>query len=452
MLSDRLSRILTAYVDGELNDRQQKMVQHLLQQSRQARKFLERLQADAGLLRDMPRRAVGQDLSAPILQQIAGKNARPVRPVLTLRKSGIPAWLGLATAAAVLVITGLGSYLYFVAAAPKSAPLTQDSSETNKKLVASAVHPDTDDPLPDPATFLPSNTAVASTNQPREKKRDEPPPRKSEVASKPNSLGSMPAPLKEEANKEIYTKELIPEKEAFQKSDVNIALILKLREIEIARRKKELAEELHRGSSHYLDLVCQDTASAMERLQAAFEARGIRLLIDQDAQDRLKLRFRTNYALYTENVSPDEVLSILQQLSGEDRKAESKRRGTTQFGTLIVNKMNEEDYKIFAKVIGTESRLDKPPQPKTHRDVDYRKPLSIGTAEQVVQSLKGQGGTPRPQPGKPFIKPTDRMALVVAYNPIRPRPASPEVKFFLDNRKETRSGTMHMLLILRVSG
>jgi hypothetical protein len=79
--------------------------------------------------------------------------------------------------------------------------------------------------------------------------------------------------------------------------------------------------------------------------------------------------------------------------------------------------------------------------------VDVTRPLNEQTATQVTRSLEGQGG--RPDTGKPAVKAPERFALALAYNPVRPRSGSPEVKRFLDSRKPVRPGAVQVLLVLR---
>ena len=69
-----------------------------------------------------------------------------------------------------------------------------------------------------------------------------------------------------------------------------------------------------------------------------------------------------------------------------------------------------------------------------------------------MQSLKGQG-PPRPETGKLVVRPGERLAIVLAYNPARSQPSqSKEVRAFLENRQESRSGTLQMIVVLRGGG
>ena len=55
------------------------------------------------------------------------------------------------------------------------------------------------------------------------------------------------------------------------------------------------------------------------------------------------------------------------------------------------------------------------------------------------------------QPGAGKGRGAERLALAVTYNPEqgRPRPNSPEVKRYLDNRRPARPGALQVLLVLR---
>jgi hypothetical protein len=177
------------------------------------------------------------------------------------------------------------------------------------------------------------------------------------------------------------------------------------------------------------------------------------LLIDQDAQRRLNNRLaRTHYVLYTENVTPVELARALEQLTPDAKKGEVKRKADGPFEHVVVNAMTAADHKELSQFLGVNPTQLQPGKPKSPLDVNLRKPLAEKTADQVVKSLKGEG-TPRPQPGNPVVAGPERLAIVLAYNPVRPRPnLSAEVKRFLEGRKELRQGTLQTLLVLRTPG
>src|SRR5438270_13604626 len=104
MLSDRVCQLLTAYIDGELSPRQRQVIERLLERSAEARAMLQQLQEGAGILRALPRRAPGRDLAGPVLRSIAERRLHPARRAALSAQPAVPAWTGLAVAAAVLLV------------------------------------------------------------------------------------------------------------------------------------------------------------------------------------------------------------------------------------------------------------------------------------------------------------------------------------------------------------
>jgi hypothetical protein len=423
MLPDRLCQLLTAYVDGELNARQRRRVARVLRRLPEARALMENLQRDARRLRRLPRQPAPVDFSASVLAVIDG---RPV-PIAPRRAAGgshrVPLWLGGAAAAAVLLAVGTASFYFFANQDPGAGrPIVVASGPT-----APARPPEQRGPVR-PAPAPPSPTGKAEP---------EPiPPPSPAVASNDRRPADVEPPAPPVANPEDVLASPSPKMEMFQEvADPRLALVFKLRELDQDRLRQRLYEELTKDAAYRVEVSCLQSSKAFERLQAAFKAQGIRLLIDQDAHERLKRRLRTNYILYSENVTPEELTKVLQQLGLEDRNAEAKRRGDGQFERVVVNRLLPADEKELAILLGVEVT---PPaaKPKGPLGVDIRKPLAEQTAKQVVQGLKGP----------------ERLAIVLPYNPVRPRPASKEVKQFLDGRKELRPGTLQMLLVLRGTG
>ena len=428
MLTDRLTQMLTAYVDGELNARQLAAVQRLLRQNAEARELLQRLQQDADRLAQLPRRNLPSDFSSQVLMEIGARGLRPA-PVRRNATPGVPPWLGLAAAAAVLLVITSASYVYFavLSLSDPSATTTQNSTSPGPTPpdAPTVVRNDQTVPVPVPELLpapLPEHVAQSATPPPA------PQGQNSEPGTPENGLESIltsPTPK----------MELFP-----QVADTKLALILSLARLDQAQARRELSEELRKDSGYRIELTCLETARAVDRLRATFQANGIRLLIDQLAQDRLKLKLRTNFALYVENVTADEVAKVLEQLAVEDKKSKPRR----QFDKVILQRMTGEDHAEVSRLFGLESRSLKPRSP---RDVDPQKPLSSTTAEQVEQALKGQ--STRPTPGTSVVKPGERLAVVVPYNPVRPRATSAQVKQFLENRKDRQSNTLQVVLVLR---
>lgn len=435
MLPERLYQLLTAYVDGALTARQLRAVQRLLSRSVEARTVLRQLQEDAAQLQQLPRQTLPADFAPQVLLAIGARGLQPMRQRRTRAPAGVPAWLGLAAAAAVLLVISGASYLYFAVSslepgagshAAQPAPENRDADPTSRPAVA---HAPLDRTTPAPRELLP-------------------PPRADQIAQAPGTA-SDPGPSKPDTGATENELESIlaipnPKMELFpQIADTRLALILSLAQLDKPQPRKELDDELAKDTGYRIELDCREGNRAVDRLRAAFRAQGVRLVIDQLAQQRLRLKLRTNYALYVENVTRAEVTRLLRRLAVDDQKM----KGPRQFDKAVLQRMTPADHAEVSKLLGVDPKVLATPTTKSPRDVDLHQPLSKTTAEQVEKALTGQGG--RPAPGRPVAKPGERLAVVVAYNPVRPRPASAQVKQFLDSRKERQPDTVQLVLVLR---
>ncbi len=431
MLADRLCQLLTAYVDGELSARQRKAVRRLLAQSAEARALLQKLQGDADQLRGLPRLQLAAAFSEQVLHAIADRNLRPTRRPRTFAAAGAPAWPGLAAAAAVLLVISGASYFFFASPSAESPTVANRAGDEERRTSRDA------------PPEAPANHATAGISG----HELLPAPRSDNIAQNtPAPRGEEPAPETAPPDGGLDTILAVPtpKMELFpQIADARLALILSLAHLSQPERRKELADELRKDAAYRIELPCQEGGRGIERLRVAFQAQGIRLVIDQQAQDRLKRKVYTNFALYVENVTRDEVARVLRRLAADDEKAKPRR----QFDQLILQRMTAADFKEVAALLGVDAKALEAPKARSPRDVDLHQPLAKDTAAKVEEALKGQGT--RPAPGKPAAKAGERLAVVVPYNPVRPRAASPQVKQFLESRKDRQPDTVQLVLVLR---
>src|SRR6516165_3597251 len=126
MIPDDVSRLIAAFVDKELDADERQKVIRLARRSRRVRKLLLQLHNDARALRSLPRAALGQDFSETVLRQIASQKVRVARQAALKVRDPMPAWLGMATAAAILLALGAGLYLYVIG-------VQSDRSSTEQK-------------------------------------------------------------------------------------------------------------------------------------------------------------------------------------------------------------------------------------------------------------------------------------------------------------------------------
>jgi negative regulator of sigma E activity len=393
MLSEQFRQLLTAYVDGELSNRQTRAVQRLLRRSGEARALLRKLQEDSARLRGLPHRRLDDQFVSRVLQAIEHRAPRrmPVRPPVP------PQWAGFAAAAAVLLAVSLGSFLYFAQSPRETIPDAPLAQKNEPKA-----QPDTP---PTPPEIKKDDSAVAPTPAP-------PAPKVAESSS-PERL-DMPLVQNEDVKeKSPLTQETpLPGMEMFKPDVVAppFALLEDVRTLQADRLRTQFGSE----TALRIELPCADTARGFKRLQGALKDAGITLAIDAAAQNRLdKPRLRSNYVIFVEDVTADELARFLGRVGSEDKKAaEAKPKPDGQFSKMVVNRLSDADRKELAVVLHVEARQ-----------------LQTG-------------------PDKPG-KGTERLALAVTYNPERPRANSPEVKRYLENRKPARSGAVQALLVLR---
>jgi hypothetical protein len=436
MLSDRMRQLLTAYVDGELPPRHREAATRLLEHSAEARAFVKHLEADSAALRRLPRRLLQPEFTEKVLRAIHNSGSHVASPpkVARLTKAPVyPAWIGLASAAAVLFVVGVGSALYYYAV----------SSKNDREMVAK-----NDEPVRD-------QTSVPAPIVGPESIRPAFPRSRTTPESEPSSTDKNDPPTIEEkgpileftADSNIATESPpVRRLEVFnQLEEVKLALSLNLRDLDQVRLQERLRDKLKEDTAFQLDVSCPASAKGLDRLEKVFHAKGVKILVDRAAQTRWQKGLKTHYAFYSEGLTADDVTGILLALGEDDQKADPKQR----FNKIVINHLTPANRGELCTLLGVDPRA-KPAKPKGPLGVDITQPLSKKTEEQVADALAGKG-PPRPQNGKTTPpKSPERVALVLSYNPVRISPAgSKEIKQFLAGHTAPRPGAIQLLLVLR---
>src|SRR5262249_36110968 len=108
MLPERITQLLSAFVDGELNARERRHVTRLLRKSDEARQLLHKLRRKKTQL-DMSDSVMGT-ISLRGIQLPKIETAPPPATFPGLPKRRWPSWLVITIAVAVLLILGAASY------------------------------------------------------------------------------------------------------------------------------------------------------------------------------------------------------------------------------------------------------------------------------------------------------------------------------------------------------
>lgn len=214
-----------------------------------------------------------------------------------------------------------------------------------------------------------------------------------------------------------------------------MGLQIAFRDLDQPAQRERLAQGLKKGNAFHVDVTVRNREHAVQRIKNVLKDQSITLLVDPAAQAKLKEKEpKTQFVLYAENLQPDEVAAIMEQLHATSAPA---KNGAPGFESLWLTSFTTDDQTQLADLMGARPEQFQPPQPKLFEDIPIVKPLDKN------KDKKGETGvkTPRPQ----------RYAVVLASGGDRPGALSPEVRRFLAARSQHRPGTVQVLLVLHAA-
>jgi len=422
MLSPQELELLTAHVDGELSAPQRRQAVALLERSGEARDMLRWLEEDARRLRQAPRRAVPTDLTAGVLEEI-GKLARKPRPKPAPRVLKFPVWRGLAAAAGVLALVGVGSFL----------ANRQGNVPDGKGGVATKTGKDDGKGRPDP-----DNGGIAKVG-----------PEEDDGKGKTVVKGGNPVEKGKgtlSANDKAKTKDqgtatpgvMAANDETpprLEKVEVDLATVARLHDLHKDENHKALTERLGKLKAARVELTAKDGPRAFEKLRAAMQARKINLHVDPNTQTRLKKSLpKTDVLVFLEHVKAEDVAGLLREAGVADRE------GPTRFdGAVVVKDLSRWDRDELKGVLGFDPIVKKV-MPRQKTNVDIRSDFPELTGREVVAALDGVGV---PRPGNDPVH-----HAYVSHLPATKGWSPPELKRFLDLRQPPRAGTLQVLMLV----
>jgi len=413
MLPDSDAQLLTAYVDGEVSARQRKAVGRLLRRSGEARALLRRLQDDARALRQLSRPQLASDFSDQVLRAIAERGTRPPQPAAR-PVAVVPLWKVLSAAAAILVAVGASSFLYFsgvLAGGKPASPVVQKNGREKERPAAVKKDGRPVPPLRD--TVVDGKEKTPPPERPGNKDRTPPDTvaRDTDKGVKPGPPDKVPLarPREDIRTDQVGGMEMISP----DRADVLVPALFRLQALKQEAQRKALQGELARQQGLYAEVLCREGTQALPRLQAVLQANGVGLVLDPMAQFYLKNpKLRSHYLLFLEDVTPEELGCILEQL-GQDNPKQVPGPFAVADSNLVLVRLTPDHRKKLALYLGAD------PQP-----------------------LTAPAGAPAPDLRK-------RQAVALAYNGVPPRGQSAEVKRFHAGRKPARKGTLQVMLVLR---
>jgi anti-sigma factor RsiW len=444
MLSDDVCRLLTGYVDGELNDRQRQAVERLVQRSPEARQLLDQLQANANTLRKLPRRQLPSDFALQVTGAITTRQLHPGQRRSWQPSSRILAWAG--AAASVLLVVGVGSFYYLFPARNQRAPLdavaARDAELAQARPMAEKESPvrfrrGLDKTAAAPSAkvapvSVPSETGSSGGDRKASKSMPAPAPSKPSDGAGKDAGAALAAARGKSKNLEVIA--------------AGLPLTLALGELNREEHKKRLRLGMEKGTGYHIELFCRGNGHALERLRAALSSQRIGLLVDDAAELRLKRGgTEENYLLYAQEMTATQLASVLEQLASDDKEAEDKRRGSGEFENFMICALGGDDRNDLARRLGSDP-LQFALGSRAHSDVPKSVPEK--PADSMSRSLAGNGAS-RPRADQPTTTPPNRWAVLLHY-PEKPRlVTSNPVRLFLTNRRPPQQGAVQVFLVLR---
>lgn len=303
MISDQIVQLLTAFVDGELGQRQRKAVMRLLHRSSEARSILRQLQENAHKLKQLPRHKVEPSLVEEVLQAIAEAQAQPRQPAWKPRRRR---WLPYVAAslAASLLIGALG-ILYW------NAMHDQDRLiEDGPFVVQSDIPEKRPQPLPTPRKTHPLIDRVVK-----------------------GTFGEFNRPV-----------------------PIDIPFSATFAELQNGSKVDQLMRELKNEQAIQFDLIVKNNSDALVRLKGVLRERKIDLVTDPAAAKTLKGKNqdKVEYLVYAENVSTDELTKLMGEL-GQNYVIgmnNNERKMASPYKKLTVTPITPSDKQKLAKLLG----------------------------------------------------------------------------------------------------
>jgi len=366
MLPDQVTELLTAFVDGELSQRQRKAALGLLQRSSEARELLRELQENAHKLKQMPRHKVEPSLVDEILRAIAEQKAQPAQPVAKpiRRRRWMPYVVASLAASLLIAVIGVAYW--------------KSMSEWDNKGVNIVKIPEPkQEPTPEPEE--PVTPKLKVTN-----------PLLAQITE--GTFKDFGAPIID--------------------ARVFVAKFSDLKKDGAA--SGQLTLELNKGRTVQLDITVKNNKLAIERLQATLQENFINIAIDPTAKKSLAAakQAKTEYWVYAENLTSDEVTKLMSELSRADTSSMGGSVASPYEKVTVTPLASTEKQKLSGKLGVDEKKLE----------------------------LPKDDGNAKPEAPKRW----DRTAVVLPTGAAGQ--SSKEVRQFVERRRQPQPGTLQILI------
>jgi hypothetical protein len=203
--------------------------------------------------------------------------------------------------------------------------------------------------------------------------------------------------------------------------------------------RKTLVTNLHQDNAYHVDLAVQDNGRAIQGLTATLKQCGIQLIMGAGMEQDLKQqKGKISYFLFAENLTPEELVRLLQQLG-----AQSSGRQDAGVNRVIVDLMTAEHRQKLSSFLDV-GRGNAPAAGQAKGD-----PLSDLLNKRIIAGNRaGQGPSPIKLKAEPPSQ--ERFALVLAspHGDLTALGESPELRTYMSRRREQVPGTLQVFLVI----
>jgi len=433
MLTEAQLTLITAAVDGDLNDAEARELRRLLDESAPARTTYERLRADSIRLQSLPRIEPPTDFHARVMARIAAFGTIPVspltRPTESIRNPGRHSWrrwAPIATAASVLIGIAGTSFLIF------SAERGDTARNPNRPSVSGWVG--ADDPRWN--EWLPVNSArPSSAPMPSERNEGAVVHEAPAPSFAPESTVAV-APEPRTPDHDLIGAHPRAEFPNFDHVQLRLPFLEPLADFEREAVRQQLAEELGRDPAFRIDLFARNTIRGTELFQQAARACGFAIHADANSLSYLRKGQVTSVAIYTDSLSASELAALFTVLNSEDARVSPR-----VFDAVHAMPVAREDEVEIRRILGIDPGLFKRaiPAPDRRKEIPKGTSVSAGTADQIASAIKaGKGG--------------GGSGVLTTWAPAQGRTLpsmSAELKTYLSKRGERKPDAVPVLIVIR---
>jgi len=215
---------------------------------------------------------------------------------------------------------------------------------------------------------------------------------------------------------------------------VRVPFLRQLSDFDREDTRQQFVEELARDPAFRIDLFTRHMPRSVEWFRAAAKTAGVTVFVDPTTLERVNKGQINSVVVYTESLTSAELSDLFAKLCAEDATISPR-----VFDVVHATPVLQTDQEALRSILGIDPGLFK--RPTQEKGSDSAKPISAGTADQIVKTLTtGQG------------KGSEKCAMLTTWLPTAARTvpaASSELKQFLLKRGDRKANAVPAVIVIR---